>query len=77
MQEELLDETRIGAETILNNGLLEIGFAKETIRSGMNMPKADAILHKSSIFGGLFSTADQKEGMAAFVEKRKTKFSNL
>lgn len=75
-QEALLDEAKKGAETILNNGLLAIGFAKETIRSGMNMPKADAILHESSIFGGLFSTADQKEGMVAFIEKRKAQFSN-
>jgi enoyl-CoA hydratase len=76
-QEQLLNEAMNCAQAIMSNGPKAIGLAKETIRSGMNMPKADAILHESSIFGSLFSTADQKEGMSAFLEKRKAQFSNI
>ena len=75
-QDQLLAEAMVSAQSIMSNGLRAIGLAKETIRSGMNMPKGDAILHESSIFGGLFSTEDQKEGMAAFLDKRKAKFTN-
>ncbi|WP_319550610.1 enoyl-CoA hydratase-related protein [Desulfogranum marinum] len=76
-QDTLLAEAKNIATTMLKNGLTAIGFAKETIRSGLNMPKNEAILHESSIFGGLFSTFDQKEGMSAFLEKRKALFSNV
>lgn len=75
-QGAVLDEAKDVAEVIMKNGLTAIGFAKETIRSGMNMPKREAILHESSIFGSLFSTSDQKEGMSAFLKKRKALFSN-
>ena len=76
-QGTVLDEAKNIAETMMKNGLTAIGFAKETIRSGLNMPKNAAILHESSIFGNLFSTFDQKEGMSAFLEKRKALFSNM
>ena len=75
-QGTVLNEAKNIAETMMKNGLTAIGFAKETIRSGLNMPKNEAILHESSIFGNLFSTFDQKEGMSAFLEKRKALFSN-
>lgn len=76
-QGTVLDEAKKVAKVIMKNGLTAIGFAKETIRSGMNMPKSEAILHESSIFGNLFSTSDQKEGMSAFLEKRKALFGNM
>ncbi|MGL1831881.1 UNVERIFIED_CONTAM: enoyl-CoA hydratase, partial [Acinetobacter sp. HSTU-ASm16] len=34
------------------------------------------VQHERRVFHGLFSTADQKEGMSAFAEKRKARFSH-
>ena len=61
-------------EQIVSNSKLGIKFAKEAILNGINMPINEAYNYESSLFGGLFSTADQKEGMKAFVEKRKAQF---
>jgi enoyl-CoA hydratase len=38
------------------------------------MGKEDGFRYEASLFGVLFATADQKEGMEAFVEKRKAAF---
>lgn len=75
-QAELLNTAYATAKTIMKNGLIAVGFAKEAIDRGMNMAKDDAFLYESSIFGALCSTDDQKEGMRAFLEKRKANFKN-
>jgi len=75
-QEKLMDESLKTAKIISRNGLVAIGFAKEVISRGLNMSKGDAFKYESSIFSALFSTEDQKEGMNAFLEKRKPDFKN-
>lgn len=75
-QEKLLEEAVNTAKTIIKNGMIGVGYAKECIDRGMGMAKEDAFMYESSLFGALFATEDQKEGMAAFLEKRKAVFKN-
>jgi enoyl-CoA hydratase len=49
---------------------------KESINRADEAPLADGILFERRLFQSLFGTEDQKEGMAAFLEKRKPEFKN-
>jgi enoyl-CoA hydratase/carnithine racemase len=49
--------------------------AKAAVDGGLSMDLASGLAWESQLFAGLFATADRAEGMAAFVEKRKPKFS--
>ena len=49
---------------------------KETINRAYESTLAEGILFERRVFHSMFATADQKEGMAAFVEKRKAKFEH-
>ncbi|PLX68257.1 MAG: enoyl-CoA hydratase [Denitrovibrio sp.] len=75
-QENLMEDVLKTAKDIIKNGLIAVCYGKECVDRGMNMSKEDAFLYESSLFGALFSTEDQKEGMAAFLEKRKAEFKN-
>ena len=48
---------------------------KELVNTGLNMDLNSALAHEARCFEILFSTDDQKEGMRAFVEKRKPVFT--
>jgi len=50
--------------------------AKEAVNRAFEMPLAEGIRFERRVFHALFATEDQKEGMAAFVEKRPAKFKN-
>lgn len=70
-----LKEKAVGlAREMAKNGSIAVGYAKNAIVNGLNMTKEDGFRYESSLFGVLFATEDQKEGMGAFVEKRKAKF---
>lgn len=73
-QGELVGKVRALAGEIAANGRLGVGYAKNAIVNGLNMSKEDGFRYESSLFGVLFATEDQKEGMGAFVEKRKAQF---
>ncbi|MBJ6802582.1 enoyl-CoA hydratase/isomerase family protein [Geomonas propionica] len=73
-QAELAAKALELAREIANNGSLGVGYAKNAIVNGLNMTKEDGFRYESSLFGVLFATEDQKEGMGAFVEKRKAQF---
>ena len=49
---------------------------KETIEAGFEMNLAQGIRYERRLFQSMFSTHDQKEGMTAFIEKRKPHFKN-
>jgi enoyl-CoA hydratase/carnithine racemase len=49
--------------------------AKAAVDGGLSMDLASGLAWESQLFAGLFATADRAEGMAAFVEKRKPKFT--
>jgi enoyl-CoA hydratase/carnithine racemase len=54
--------------------MLAVAAAKESIVNGLHMSKEDGLLYESSLFATLFTTQDQKEGMQAFLAKRKADF---
>lgn len=72
---ELLDKTMETARKIAGNGLLGVAHAKDSVRGGLDMSEADGLNFESLQFAALFDTADQKEGMNAFLEKRKPVFT--
>ena len=73
--EELLAKARETAVAIAQTGLLGVGYAKDAIANGLNMTREDGFRYEASLFGVLFATDDQKEGMGAFIEKRKAMFA--
>lgn len=73
--EELLSAARATATAISKVGTLAVGYAKDAIVNGLNMGREDGCRYEAALFGVLFATTDQKEGMAAFVEKRKAVFT--
>jgi enoyl-CoA hydratase len=72
--EELLAKAKETATAIASVGPLGVAYAKDAIANGLNMTKEDGFRYEASLFGVLFATEDQKEGMGAFVEKRKAAF---
>ncbi|KAK7208182.1 ClpP/crotonase-like domain-containing protein [Myxozyma melibiosi] len=72
--EKLVDETVKTAGEIAANGRLAVQAAKEAINYGLQVGLEDGLVYERRLFHGLFATEDQKEGMAAFVEKRKAVF---
>lgn len=75
-QDELMEGAIKAAKKIINNALVAVGFTKEMIDCGMNMSKDDAFKYESSMFATLFAEGAQREGMTAFLEKRKANFNN-
>lgn len=73
--EELLSKARETAAAIAGVGTVGVTYAKNAIANGLNMTKEDGFRYEASLFGVLFATEDQKEGMGAFVEKRKAAFT--
>lgn len=74
--EDLLEETKVMAKKIMKNSPLGVEGSKKAINQGMQMSLQQGLILESEIFGALFATEDQKEGMTAFVEKRKAQFEN-
>ena len=72
--EELLPKVRGIAERIAKNGPLAVAAAKRAIRLGEGMDLVSANALERELFGALFATDDQKEGMRAFLDKREAQF---
>src|SRR6202451_4020100 len=72
----LLDEAVKVAETIAAMSLPSVLAAKESVNRAFEMSQAEGIRFERRIFHSLFATADQSEGMHAFIEKRPPKFEN-
>ncbi|MGZ3411398.1 MAG: enoyl-CoA hydratase [Xanthobacteraceae bacterium] len=72
----LMDETMKVAETIASMPLPALMVAKEAINTAFEMSLAEGLRFERRTFHSLFATHDQKEGMAAFIEKRAPKFEN-
>ena len=73
--EELMTEAMKMAETIAAMPPLAAIAAKEAVNAAYEMTLAQGVNFERRVFHGLFGTEDQKEGMAAFSEKRPGKFS--
>ena len=72
----LMDETMKIAETIASMSLVALMVAKESVNRAFETTLAEGIRFERRTFHALFATNDQKEGMAAFVEKRAPKFED-
>lgn len=72
--ENLLETAKEMAQKMLKNAPYAVEYAKAVIDEGYEMPLENALTLEEQTFGLLFSTDDQKEGMTAFIEKRKPDF---
>ena len=72
--EELMTRVMEIAQKIAHNGTLAVATAKDAIVNGLDMSKEDGLRYEGAVFGLLFDSDDQKEGMRAFVEKRPAAF---
>ncbi|MEX0907343.1 MAG: enoyl-CoA hydratase-related protein [Gemmatimonadota bacterium] len=70
----LLPAARQMAARMMANGPVAIALALEAVDHGISATIDDALTLESSLFGLLASTADMREGMAAFLERRKAEF---
>ena len=73
-QASLMEETKKVALQIATNGAIGVRLAKMVVDAGFNMDLTEACSLESYAFSFGFATEDQKEGMTAFVEKRKPNF---
>lgn len=73
-REALLDEAKTFLRKITKNGPVAVRLALESMYHAVDTATAEALDYESSLFGLLASTADMKEGMTAFLEKRKPDF---
>jgi enoyl-CoA hydratase len=72
----LMDEAMKAAEAIAGMSLPSVLSAKEAVNRAFEVSLGEGVLFERRVFHALFATDDQKEGMAAFVEKRPAKFKN-
>jgi enoyl-CoA hydratase len=72
----LMDETMKLAETIAGLSLPSLMAAKEAVNRAFETPLSEGIRFERRAFHALFATEDQKEGMAAFIDKRPAQFKN-
>jgi len=72
--DELMDVCKKMARRIASMGPVGVRFTKEAVNQGLDMDQEKAFNIEADLFGVIFSTADQKEGMSAFLEKRKVEF---
>ena len=72
--DRLLDEALKTAETIASMGPLAAIANKEMVNAAFEMGLAQGIVFERRLFHGLFGSEDQKEGMRAFVDKRKAEW---
>lgn len=70
-QEELMPAALKLAGKIAKNAPIAVQACKKAINEGLQVDMDQAIVIEEKLFGGCFETEDQKEGMTAFMEKRK------
>ena len=74
--DKLMDEALAAALMISDYSQLAVMAAKESVNRAFEGSLADGIMFERRLFHALFATSDQKEGMDAFVNKRKAAFKN-
>jgi len=75
-KETLVDEAVKTAEKIAKNSKLIVGIAKEAVNTAYETTLAEGNHFEKKLFHATFGTKDRKEGMDAFVEKRKANFTD-
>jgi enoyl-CoA hydratase len=74
--DQLLDETMKAAEKIASLSLPAVIMNKESVNRAYETTLAEGLRFERRVFHSMFAFEDQKEGMAAFVEKRQPDFRN-
>ncbi len=74
--DKLLEEAKAAAKKIAGQSRPIAMMTKETVNAAYETTLRQGIMLERRLFHSMFATNDQKEGMAAFVEKRPAKFSN-
>jgi len=73
---DLMDEAMKVAARIAGMGRPSVYAAKEAVNFAYQTSLAEGVHFERRMFHALFATEDQKEGMAAFTEKRQPTFKN-
>ena len=73
--ERLMEEAFSAANIIAGFPLLAVMAIKEAVNQAFEVPLSEGVRFERRLFHALFATADQKEGMTAFLEKRAAHFS--
>ena len=71
---DLLPRTLELADRIKQKGRPAIRAAMRALRAGLNAPLSEGLFEEAELFGKLFETKDAKEGITAFLEKRRPNF---
>ena len=74
---ELLETCKTMAGKIMSKGSFATQLSKEAINQGMDVDLVNGIKLEANLWGVAFATEDRKEGMAAFLEKRKANFTGV
>jgi enoyl-CoA hydratase len=74
--DSLLDEALKTGASIASFSLPAVMMAKEAVNRAYELPLTEGVLFERRLFHSLFATSDQKEGMAAFLEKRAPRFEH-
>lgn len=74
--DKLMEEALAAAETIANFSRPVVMLAKDAVNRSFETTLNEGIRFERRVFYSLFATEDQKEGMAAFMQKRKAEFKN-
>jgi len=74
VRDELLDKSRELALNIIKKGPLAVRKTKQAINYTINNNKQELMKQVAQLFAECFDSQDQKEGMKAFLQKRKAKF---
>ncbi len=73
--DKLVEEAMSAATTIADMSLPATMMTKEAVNRAFETSMGEGILFERRVFHAMFGTQDQKEGMTAFIEKRKAKFN--
>ena len=74
--ENLMEEAKAMAKTIINNAPIAVKLCKDAINRGIQVDIDSAVVIEAEDFGKCFATEEQTEGMSAFVERREKNFKN-
>lgn len=74
--DQLMEETKKIAGTIASKPRIALALAKSAINRGLDMALQDGLSYEIECFAECFATKDQKEGMRAFLEKRKPNYTD-